>query len=43
MFTSGTLDPFDSWETDLKMSFKITLINEHIINSKQNVLGGIVK
>jgi regulator of telomere elongation helicase 1 len=37
ILTSGTLTPLNSFEMELKVDFKVRLINKHIINPKEQV------
>ena len=43
ILTSGTLAPFNSFETELGIPFDIKLSNPHIIDAKQNLLAMIIK
>ena len=38
MLTSGTLTPFNSFETELMTKFPIQLINNHVIDTKNQVI-----
>ncbi|CAK81354.1 unnamed protein product (macronuclear) [Paramecium tetraurelia] len=37
IFTSGTLAPMESWQSELQMEFKIQLSNKHVIDIANNV------
>lgn len=38
IFTSGTLSPLDSWESELGIEAPIKLVNRHVISEKQVTL-----
>jgi hypothetical protein len=42
ILTSGTLYPFETWEFELGMSFKTTLNNSHVIDTKNSILSGVL-
>jgi len=37
ILTSGTLTPFNSFESELQLEFPIQLINKHVIDTKSRV------
>ena len=41
ILTSGTLSPFYSFETELKIPFPIKISNPHVINTSTNLLAGV--
>lgn len=43
LLTSGTLTPFSSYESELRIPFPIKLENGHIINPQLQILSGILK
>jgi hypothetical protein len=43
LLTSGTLTPFSSYESELRLKFDIKLENSHIINPQQQLLAGVLK
>jgi Rad3-related DNA helicase len=43
LLTSGTLEPFAPWESELRLDFGITLSNEHVIDTKKNLCASILK
>jgi len=43
LLTSGTISPFDHWQAELKLPFATVLKNQHVVNTKTNLLAGIVQ
>lgn len=43
IFTSGTLSPLDSWESELAIEAPIKLVNKHVISEKQVTLNIVKK
>jgi len=43
IFTSGTLQPFDSWSSETSLRFPVILENDHVINTQKQLLAMVVK
>jgi hypothetical protein len=38
----GTLEPMNSWDTELRVPFGVKLVTSHVIDSKTSVVAAVV-